>query len=312
MYSVEIIFITLLAAITAIICYRTIHTTQVAQWRQAITNDLKGGNESIGFIGCSVITHDITRIKDIESLLSNTYNRYEVIIMLNSSTHSNTFRQIIKQYQLTIVNHSQPHSTPSYITELYRSANQTYRRLVLIDYSTTDIYSAINSAIEFASYDYIIPLQSNTLLLPHAIENIAITLSDTSNRNIQLIHNNTIAQCYVFQRDSILIHGGLSHDIITKIPRHSILHSNIAFAYRRDVKHSSIFITGLTILSLNALACALSTHAAIAFIVAITLVITASHFILQQWSVPNCSIKSILCQIRNLTTFFNSLKFNIS
>lgn len=313
MQIVEILFFAALATLAAIICYRTIRIMHIARWRQMIIDELKGGCDSIGFVGCSVIAHDITNIKDIELLLSSTYNRYEVIIMLNSIEHSETFRQIVKHYHLTRVNHTQTNNTIPHITNLYRSASRTYRRLVLIDYSSTDIYSVINSAIEFTSYDYIIPLLPNTSLLPNAIENIAITLSDTSIHDIELILNNTIAQCCVFQRDSLMAHGGLSSNIISKISRNSVVHSDIALAYKRDTKCTSRFIaTIIATISLCAIAYSLSTHAAIAFIVTVTLAVTASHFILQQWLVPHCSIMALLYQIRNLTTFFRPRKFNIS
>ena len=194
------------------------------------------------FIGCSIIAHNITSIKDIESLLSSPYNRYEVIILLNQQHNPATAQHIIKHYRLTRVNNDLTRDCPLHIANLYRSTCRTYRRLVLVDCDSTDIYSTMNAAIGFASYDYIIPLQPHTCLLPHALESIVTTLSDSSNNNIGLLYNNTISPCYVFQRDVLISYGGVSNDIIKKLPRHAVIHSDLAFAYPNEYKDYSCLI----------------------------------------------------------------------
>ena len=308
----EIIFFIFITSFSFTICYRTIRTIRTARWQQLIGEELNGNIDSIRFIGCSIIAHNITSIKDIESLLSSPYNRYEVIILLNQQHNPATAQHIIKHYRLTRVNNDLTRDCPLHIANLYSSTCRTYRRLVLVDCDSTDIYSTMNAAIGFASYDYIIPLQPHTCLLPHALESIVTTLSDSSNNNIGLLYNNTISPCYVFQRDVLISYGGVSNDIIKKLPRHAVIHSDIAFAYPNEYKNYSCLILIPLIVILFALAFTISVHAVIILSISVALVIAAAHCILQLWVVPNCSIRTLLYQISKLLKFFHPIKFNIS
>ena len=266
----------------------------------------------MGFIGCSIITHDTFRITDIEQLLSSEYSRCEVILLLNGSRQAEHISRIIKHYRLTRVNNPSPEEATLLISNLYRSTRREYRRLVLIDCDTTNPYAAINAAINFASFDYIIPLLPHTTLLPHAIDTIASTLSDRREENIELIYNNTIAPCFVFQRDGLLGNGGLSDDIVRRLPRRSILLSDNALTYQTSASSASHIGLALLGLALFALALVISIHAIIIFGTTAALAVAAAHCTLQQWRVPNCSFKTLLYQIGKLLKFFRPIKFNIS
>lgn len=311
----ELIFILLLAAAAIAIYYRSLLTMRAARWQQLTQEELMGSCESIGFIGCSIITHDIFTIKEIEPLLSSAYQRYELIVLLNGLQHRSELLQIIKHYHLTRVNHTLPHDNTSGVNSLYRSTCRTYRRLVVMDCSTTDIFSAINTAINFASYDYIIPLQPHTALLPHAIERIATTLSDSAHRDIELIYNDTLAPCCVFQRDGVISHEGITPNIIQRIPKKAILRSDTALTYRTDRQHFHLptlfFCASILLLGIG-VAYFISIPAALAYGLTWGLATIASIHVLRQWSAPDCSVGTILYQIRNLTIFFRQIKFNIS
>lgn len=312
MLTAEFTFFLFSATIAILICYRTLRTMQAAKWQQFRAEETKGRYDSIGFFGCSIISYDTVEINDIESLLNSEYSRYEAILLLDGRLTPEPMQQIIKHYRLVGVNHTLPCDSTPHITNLYRSTRREYRRLVLIDCDTSNPYAAINSAINFASFDYIIPLQPRTSLLPHAIEEVAAILSDTQKHDIELIYNDTIAPCYVFQREGLILNGGLSSDISQKLPRRSILLSDTALAYPKDTHCTTHIILTIAALGIFVLACTISTLSIAICGITFTLAIAAANSILQQWRVPNCSVKTLLYQISKLLKFFRPRKFNIS
>lgn len=308
----EITFFAFSAICAMVICYRTLRTILSARWHHFKAEESRGCNDAMGFIGCSIITHNTYLITDIEQLLSSEYSRYEVILLLDSTHQEEHIARIIKHYRLTRVNHPLPEESALPISNLYRSTRREYRRLVLIDCDTTTPYAAMNAAISFASFDYIIPLKPHTALLPYAIETIATTLSDKQERNIELLYSDTIAPCFVFQRDGLLAHGGLSNDIARRVPKHSVLRTSRALTYHtRSNPASHIGLISLSLTTL-AIACTISIHAIAIFGTTAALAAAAAHCSLLQWRVPNCSIKSLLYQIGKLLKFFRPIKFNIS
>lgn len=317
MLFIEITFFIFLTAIAINICYRTYTWQQAWRWQQIIRSEIKDCCESIGFIGCSIICYNTRSIAEIQRLLSSTYSNYEVIALLNCSQEPELFASIVKHYRMTRVNFPQHSVKELRHTALYRSTSRNFRRLVVMDTSTQDSCKAINEAIAITSYDYIIPLRNSITLLPHAINNIVIMLSDSTSRHIELLYNDTIAECFVFQRDSLILRGGLSHNITELIPRNRILCCNIALACRVfPHKPLSRIVTLLTLLVTLVLcgivASTISLQVGIACGCTITLAICAARLTLGQWCGKNCSVMAILYQIRKLTQFFHPIKFNIS
>jgi hypothetical protein len=314
MHIAEICLLLLLIFITTTVLYRTYTSMRALRWQEFLQQEA-ACCEGVGVIGCSVIYYKVKSIAEIEHLLSSTHNRYEVIAIINRELQPELFTSIVKHYHMTQVNLPQhsTHTLPK--AGLYRSAARNFRRLAILDYPTEKFYQALNDAIPITSYDYIIPLCSPHTLLPHAIESIVITLSDSSARHIELLYNHTLSPCYVFQRDSLIMRGGLSHDIVQRIPHNLILKSDTAFTYK-SFTHKSHFTMWLMVLSIviicSAIAFAISLQAAIACSLTLTLVICSASLLLRQWTGKKCSASAILYQIGNLTKFFRSIKFNIS
>lgn len=315
MYFIEICFLLLLIFVASTTLYRTYTSMQALRWQQLLLQEINWCSEGVGFIGCSIIYLEVKSIDEVERLLSCAYNRYEVVVIIDSSLHPELFSTIVKHYRMTRVNHPQ-HTAHSLLeASLYRSAVRSFRRLAILDCSTENKYKAINDAITITSYDYIIPLSSPYTLLPHAIESIVMTLSDSSARHIELLYNNTLAPCYIFQRDSLIMRGGLSQDIVQFIPRHLILKSDTAFAFKH-FRHKSHFTTWLIamffVVVCVAAGFAVSLYAAIACGVTFALVACSASLTLRLWTEENCSARAIFYQISKLTPFFRSIKFNIS
>jgi hypothetical protein len=315
MYLIEICFLLLLLFIATTTLYRTYTSIQALRWQQFMLQEINYCCEGMGFIGCSILHLGVKNIDEIERLLSCEYNRYEVIIIINHALQPELFASIIKHYRMARVNLPQ-HTTHSLSeTNLYRSTARNFRRLSILDCPTEDKYQAFNDAISITSYDYIIPLCSPFTLLPYAIESIVITLSDTSAQHIELLYNNTLSPCCVFKRDSLIMRGGLSHDIVRLIPHNLILKSNTAFTYK-PFTHKSHFTMWLTTLFIVficvATAFAISLQAALACGVTFALIACLARLILRLWTEENCSARAIFYHIGKLPLLFRSIKFNIS
>ena len=315
---IDMAYLLILSLWSILAIYRTWLISRAAHLHQDIFREVGGYCESIGFIGFSIICDNIRDIAHISQLLGSAYNRYEVILTINSAQHPQAVEAIIKHYRMVSVNHS-PYreiTTPR-INNLYRSTSRVFRRLVMVDCSTTDYCEALNTALSFTAYDYIIPLDRTLSLMPHTIETLAITLSDSSLRHHELLYSNTFARCYVFHRDSLISRGGFSIDTPHLIPRKATLclHSPLACIRNHNKRLSrgaGVVLTSLFTISFTLLALLLSPRLAIATLLCFLLLFTSSRYIFQKWQVENCSVRAILCQISNITMFFKPRKFNIS
>lgn len=317
MLLVDTLFFLFLAATAATICHRIFTRRRAWRWHQLLSSELSGCCDSLGFAGCSIICYDLKSQAEIESLLMSSSTRYEVIILLDHTKQHELTETIIRDYRMMRVNSPQRLLHTSTGATLYRSAARNFRRLVVMDTVMEEPLRALNDAIAITSYDYIIPLRSPITLLPHAIGSILVTLSGSNARHIELLYNSTLAECFVFQRDSLILRGGLSHDIIKHIPRNHILHCDIALTLRRfplkPLPRLVILLTALFPLALcGIVAHLISLQAGIACFCTIVLAIYSARLCLRQWCGENCSVRAILYQIRKLTQFFHSIKFNIS
>lgn len=315
MLFIEICLLLLLIFIAVTTLYRTHTSMRALRWQQFLGGEINHCCEGLGFIGCSVIYYKARSIAEIEQLLSNAYNRYEVIVVIDHTLQAELFAAIVKHYRMARVNH--PQHTAHTLSEisLYRSTARNFRRLAILDYPAEDKYQAINDAISITSYDYIIPLCSPYVLLPHAIDSVVITLSDSSTRHTELLYNDTLAPCCVFQRDSLIMRGGLSHEAVQRIPRNLILKSDIALArksFRRRSPLITWFMAVFIVATCTTIAFFISTYAAIACGLTFILLYRLSALMLRRWSAENCSTRAILYQIGNLIRIFRSIKFNIS
>ncbi len=270
----------------------------------------------IGFFGCSVLCPTIKNIRQIEMLLSCDYPRFEVIITLNPEREKELFLAVIKNYKLVKVNNSCPKEIDtSEITSLYRSRLRGYRRLIVITSDASDNYEALNTALNIASYDFIIPVSSNRYFHPHAITSLAIHLSQTHD-NPELIVCDGAIPCLVFQRDALIAKGGFSADILKKIPASSTRLTHLTLMQRIENKNYSkqpfVLLLLIALAATTIFALLFSVAFALSILVTILFFLAAARYILILDGGQNCSVQTMLYQICNIAMFFRSRKFTIS
>ena len=270
----------------------------------------------IGFFGCSVLCPTIKNIRQIEMLLSCDYPRYEVIITLNPEREKELFLAVIKNYKLVKVNSSCPQEIGApEITSLYRSRLRGYRRLIVITSDASNNYEALNTALNIASYDYIIPVSSNRYFHPHAITSLAIHLSQTHDSPELIVCDGTVP-CLIFQRDALIGRGGFSADILRKFPTTSTRLTHLTLMQRIENKNYSkqpfVLLLLIALAATTIFALLFSLVFSLAILVTILFFLAAARYILILDGRQNCSVQTMLYQICNIAMFFRSRKFTIS
>ncbi len=270
----------------------------------------------IGFFGCSVLCPTIKNIRQIEMLLSCDYPRFEVIITLNPEREKELFLAVIKNYKLVKVNSSCPQEIDSpEITSLYRSRLRGYRRLIVITSDASNNYEALNTALNIASYDFIIPVSSNRYFHPHAITSLAIDLSQAPD-SPKLMVCNGVVPCHIFQRDALIGRGGFSADILKKIPASSTRLTHLTLMQRIENKNYSkqpfVLLPLITLAVTTIFALFFSLVFSLAILATILFFLAAARYILVLDGRQNCSVQTMLYQICNIAIFFRSRKFTIS
>lgn len=318
MILLEILLLLYLTSMSVVVITRTHRLIKAINLQRFISRSTNNCNTSIGFIGCSVICFRADSLKQIERLLTCDYYKYEVILSLNSTHQRELFNAIVKHYKLIKVNNSCPEEiATSPILALYRSRKRCFRRLVIVDSTATNEYDALNVALNISSFDYIIPASYSSYLHPTAITTVAITLSETEHQPPELIYCDTATPCYIFQRNALIDYGGFSEDIIKRYPKAAIHHIYFSLMQRTsttDLNDKLTLSILLVIYCAALLLCSLclSPMLALCIIATTAIVISAARYIIYMGEEKNCSVKAMLYQISNLTTFFRSRKFTIS
>ena len=293
----EISVLILLHFVVCATIVRTSRLSKALRRQHYIQRCINFCDSPIGFFGCSVLCPTIKNIRQIEMLLSCDYPRYEVIITLNPEREKELFLAVVKNYKLVKVNNASPQEIDApEITSLYRSRLRGYRRLIVITSDASNNYEVLNTALNIASYDYIIPISSNRYFHPHAITSLAIHLSQTHD-NPELMVCNGVVPCHIFQRDALISRGGFSADILKKIPISASHHTSLSLMRRlEDKDFGRLHYALLPLITL-----AISTIFALLFsfvfsleiLVTILFFLSAARYILILDGGQNCSVQTM-------------------
>ena len=348
MYAIELIMTALLAVAATIILLEIIYTSRIiaAERRLQLLADRSiGCHSSLGWVGCSVICHRATDVAQIENLLRTEYDRYEVIAIIDAEVYGELFSEIVSRYRLLELDRPKHQSdTNAKIRRLYRSGQRRYRHLVLLDIQqNVEMYDAMNCALEVASYNYVIPIKGGYHLRQHAIESIAILLSDDSEQNIELLESLGNPSCQIFRYDTVVAKGGFSANLPHKIaPRNTIYtyETYICKSGKRQTPKPSIIKVSVQLGLIVAIGLAatliaregdifgigissgskpaINTEAAKYILIicaiattAITLRAIATYQIVTS-ETAKCAVRSMLCYFRHLAAFFLRRKFIVS
>ena len=129
-------------------------------------------SEKVGRRGVSLLCRDSGDEERLCSLLSVEYPDYEVVVTADSLRNAESLQRIVSRYRMVAVERSELSEEWSSVRRLYRSASRCYRRLILLDVSTVGRAEDFDAACEVATYDLLLPLWNDEVLLPGAIERL--------------------------------------------------------------------------------------------------------------------------------------------
>lgn len=284
--------------------------------QRLLTDDVAGCCQSLGFVGCSVVCSGVKDIAHIERLLAQEYDRYELLLTLDAERQIDDFKRIVARYKLLRVNCNHSGELPATeLRALYRSRQRGFRRLILCDVPDSDKYTSLNTALSIASYGYILPIGSSTLLCHRAIEYIAITLSDPRNRSINLLESRP-SQSYVFRREWVVGKGGFSPHIVRQAKPYERLTSYTPITYKLTKhrrKKISMEITIFSITSALFIVAGLlvSRGVAMAIFATIALLVSTMWLVMRLCSQTKCSVRMTMCYFQQIGQFFRRRVFKI-
>ncbi len=309
------IFLLTLSAISLAAARHTLRIMQSIRTRKELCDEGTGCYESLGFVGCSVICSAVDNLYHIEQLLNVEYDRYEVIIVLDAQLHTEKFAHIIAHYRMIKVNCSPSDELPTArIRNLYRSSSRNFRRLVLIDCEQRSAYDDFDAAASVASYKFLLPIRSHTLLHRHAIESAAIILSESNYKNIELLISHVGKGCYIFRRQTIIEHGGFSSHLIREINKKATLdiylptsYTPHTFQHIKPTLKVAIFCTIVTLFLTTWITWGVAAVAALG--TTLILICAAGFFSARLYGERSWSSYNIFWFFRQMCSFFRPRKF---
>lgn len=313
---VESIFLAILSLWSCLLLYRCIRIALTTKEQAQAVTESRGCCDSIGFVGCSILCTESRSLCDVEHLLRSEYNRYEIILTLSAEREHQEFDALIHHFRLIQVNTPAAQDNSPAIKRLFRSRLRIFRRVVLIDHANLSPLERIRAAASVAAFNYIIPLRAPLTLHPLAIEHIALTLSHRHHSRREIICCHLPYRCHIIRQERALAMEPLTlHDLNELAPNATIqpyaLWGGVSHRGRKiwtwaDLATLAATATGITLLA------TISWWALSAGIMFLLLVISAAYFLNRLEQGYDCSLRSLLYQIRHLLVFFHRRKFTIS
>ncbi len=111
----------------------------------------------------------LTIIDNVKSLLSIAYNKFEVIVVNDGSTDDSLTRlKLVFDLEVADEFHAQPLQTKN-IRAIYRSRNQAFGKLLIIDKENGGKADALNAGLNFAKNDLVACIDVDCIIEPDAL-----------------------------------------------------------------------------------------------------------------------------------------------
>lgn len=175
-------------------------------------------SEAMSQTGVSVVVSGVRSEREVEERLSSEYWRYEVIIVLDSSREEDLFRRLCRKYGLIRVNFPAMSDLPiEGESSLYRSRQRRYRRLVVVDRLHRSRADDWNCGLAVASYERIVPLESDRYLFAEALPRWVKELHERGEHCNEVLaaqvaptHLFDRRRVAMFSREAVICGGGFS------------------------------------------------------------------------------------------------------
>lgn len=202
----------LLVLLGAAVCYAVLYAFRLLRGyrRRRMFEPLFGSLcDGVGQTGISVVSVGTGSAGTVASLLRSEYERYEAVVMVDSVRDRVLLRSLVDRYSLVAVDYQRPaefaHSLC--VRTLYRSRCRRFRRLTVVDAASFSERTDIEVAADIAMYEYVVPIDGTTVLLPFAVERMVAEIA-ASPHDIRKLRTEAGERLSLFRRSDLLCKKG--------------------------------------------------------------------------------------------------------
>lgn len=170
--------------------------------------------------GISLLACGIDREERIARLLCVEYARYEVVATIDGRRHPELFARLLDRYRMIGMEwlpDERAHERG--MRGVYRSRNRCFRRLVLIDSTAPCETECFDIAASVASYELLLPLPGDRMLLPGAVERLAAEYTALPGEEPEWIGSAVGTPVEMIARERVLDAGGFGRRPARTVPR---------------------------------------------------------------------------------------------
>ncbi|MDE6569771.1 MAG: hypothetical protein K2K43_04020 [Alistipes sp.] len=193
--------------------------------------------------GISVLCSGVGTPECIEALLKSEYTRFEAVVVLDAAGASEAFARLTARYRMIRVEWRGSQEFPEIVVRsLWRSRRRSCRRLVLVDRPQGPEFAPAddwNAAAAVAAYDYLLPVDGRTCLLPDAVTRLVAELGEHPYGTVAWVRSYVGAAVSLVAREAVLAAGGFGADWRRGIGRRNRIGLWEPLAYRTDRPHAA-------------------------------------------------------------------------
>ncbi len=238
----KVVLLLLLCAVGAAACF-VLRSVLRGRDKRLLLRDAHGIGSSLSEeIGISVLCSGIDAPERIDALLGSEYARFETIVVLDAGGFPDEFARLTARYRMIRVEwHGSQEFPAAGIRTLWRSRRRSCRRLVLVDRPQRAGGSASegaaadwNAAASVAAYDYLLPLDGRTALLPDAVMRLVAELGEHPAGRFDVVRSRIGMPVALIARDVVIEAGGFGKRLLRQVPRRKRLELWEPLAGRAD------------------------------------------------------------------------------
>ncbi len=238
----KVVLLFLLCTVGAAACF-VLRSVVRGRNKRLLLRDAHGIGSSLSEeIGISVLCSGLDAPERIDALLSSEYTRFETIVVLDAGGFPEEFAQLTARYRMIRVEwHGSQEFPAAGIRSLWRSRRRSCRRLVLVDRpqradGTVSEGSVAdwNAAAAVAAYDYLLPLDGRTALLPDAVIRLVAELGEHRAGAVDVVQSRIGMPVALIARDVVIEADGFGKRLLRRVPRQRRLELWEPLACRAD------------------------------------------------------------------------------
>ncbi len=238
----KVVLLLLLCTVGAAACF-VLRLVLRGRNKRLLLRDAHGIGSSLSEeIGISVLCSGIDAPERIDALLGSEYTRFETIVVLDAGGFPEEFAHLTARYRMIRVEwHGSQEFPAAGIRSLWRSRRRSCRRLVLVDRpqradGTVSEGSVAdwNAAAAVAAYDYLLPLDGRTALLPDAVIRLVAELGEHWAGAVDVVRSRIGMPVALIARDVVIEADGFGKRLLRQVPRRKRLELWEPLACRAD------------------------------------------------------------------------------